>query len=225
MWTLWTVWTVWMVWMVCLVPTTSEALCTPDDGYKVRLSIKTALGDDAYQWNESEMFFFRATLAFAMRSYDGSEQYDVSNILVCDETVRVSFVFVVTKPSNTAELVPKAEVENAIKKSRHRINSAFLLTDQTLDFVGIDPTLAAPIQYDTPPWLIAFGVVMGLVCAGIVALLVSTFIKKTRSKKPLAESADEEGAGRGNGILCESIRGKDGLFNRGFVDDDRLTKL
>ncbi|KAL6483927.1 hypothetical protein MHYP_G00088000 [Metynnis hypsauchen] len=145
----------------------------------------------------------------------------VSNILVCDETKRVSFVFVVTKPSNTAELVPRTEVEDAIKKSRHRINSAFLLTDQTLDFVGINPTLAAPIKYDTPPWLIAFGVVMGLVCAGIVALLVSTFLKKTRSKK----SSDEEGAGTGNGILCESIRGKDGLFNRGFVDDDRLTKL
>ncbi|XP_017574119.1 collectrin [Pygocentrus nattereri] len=218
---MWTVWTVWMVWMVCLVPTTSEALCTEDDGYKVRLSIKTALGGDAYEWNESEMFFFKATLAFAMRTYSGGEQYDVSNILVCDETLRVSFVFVVTKPSNTSELVPRTEVENAIKKSRHRINSAFLLTDQTLDFVGINPTLAAPIQYDTPPWLIAFGVVMGLVCAGIVALLVSTFLNKKRSKK----SADEEEAGRGNGILCESIRGKDGLFNQGLVDDDRLTKL
>ncbi|KAL7858958.1 hypothetical protein SRHO_G00141050 [Serrasalmus rhombeus] len=156
-----------------------------------------------------------------MRTYSGGEQYDVSNILVCDETVRVSFVFVVTKPSNTSELVPRTEVENAIKKSRHRINSAFLLTDQTLDFVGINPTLVAPIQYDTPPWLIAFGVVMGLVCAGIVALLVSTYLNKKRSKK----SADEEEAGRGNGILCESIRGKDGLFNQGFVDDDRLTKL
>lgn len=65
-------------------------------------------------------------------------------------------------------------------KSRGRINSAFLLTDQTLDFVDIIPTLQAPFSHQTEPWLIAFGVVMGLVALGVVYLLGSSLIQTRR---------------------------------------------
>ncbi|GLD65488.1 collectrin [Lates japonicus] len=182
--------------LLCLSTALAEQLCRPEasDGYRVRLSIKTALGDEAYVWNDNEMFLFRATLAFAMRNHIRGQEFEVSNIIVCDETPRVSFWFVVTSPQNTSQLVDKESVEEAVRKSRNRINSAFLLTDKTLEFIGIPPTLAAPVNPDTPPWLIVFGVVMGAVGAGIIVLLVSSVVQKKRKKdeKPDDEEIDEE---------------------------------
>ncbi|XP_036396743.1 collectrin [Megalops cyprinoides] len=211
--------------LLCLLLALASALatnlCKPeaDNGYKVRLSIKTALGDKAYEWNESEMFLFRATLAFAMRKHFNTETYDVSNILVCNDTPRVSFWFVVTKPENTSQLVPGAQVEVAVRKSRNRINSAFLLTDQTLQFLGIPPTLAAPYEPATPPWLIVFGVVISLVTIGILALLISTFVQKRRKGKAMPEEEKMEN------VYENSLEGKSGALNGGFVEDDKYTQL
>ncbi|GAA6078137.1 collectrin isoform X1 [Tachysurus ichikawai] len=108
----------WIVCVLCFAPALVGSKCVTDtksDGYLVRISIITALGHEAYDWNESEMFFFRASVAFAMRSYSKNQTYDVSNILVCNETQRVSFWFVVTSPSDSSQLIPKHTVENAIK--------------------------------------------------------------------------------------------------------------
>ncbi|KAG7323479.1 hypothetical protein KOW79_013181 [Hemibagrus wyckioides] len=218
----------WIVCVLCLAPALVGSKCVEElrsNGYLVRISIKTALGHDAYDWNESEMFFFRASLAFAMRRYTNNQTYDVSNILVYNETQRVSFWFVVTSPNDTSQLIPKDTVENAVRKSRNRINNAFLLTDRTLEFVGINPTLAAPVQYETPPWLIVFGVVMGLVCAGIIAMLLISFIQRKRAKNKHSEDKEEVGETvTGNEIMCEVLKEKDGFIERGAADD-RFTKL
>ncbi|XP_056588155.1 collectrin isoform X1 [Triplophysa dalaica] len=200
------------------------------DGYKVRLSIKTALGDKAYDWNESEMFLFRSSLAFAMRKYTQEEKFEISNILVCNETKRVSFVFVVTSPNDSTKLIPKDQVASAVRKHRHRLNSAFLLSDGTLEFVGIPPTLATPITYSTQPWLIVFGVVIGAVAVGILSVLMSTMTRRRRraADKGIDSGKEEErieGFVKENGTSLTRLDSKDGDYNKAFSNDERFTKL
>ncbi|ELV12482.1 Angiotensin-converting enzyme 2 [Tupaia chinensis] len=103
------------------------------------------------------------------------------NVWVSDVTPRISFNFFVTEPNNVSSIVPRTEVEEAIRMSRGRINDIFRLDDNSLEFVGIQPTLAPPYQPPVTIWLIIFGVVMGLVVVGIVILLVSGI--RTRRKK------------------------------------------
>ncbi|KAM6939430.1 collectrin [Lycodopsis pacificus] len=211
--------------LLCLSSAWAQQLCMPEasDGYKVRLSINTALGDQAYVWNENEMFLFRATLAFAMRSHSDGQDYNVSNIVVCDETPRVSFWFVVTSPLNSSLLVGRSDVEEAVRKSRNRINSAFLLTDRSLEFIGIPPILAAPVNPDTPPWLIVFGVVMGAVGAGIVVLLVTSAVQKKRKKDKTSGDEDVEEESRVKTVGNDAAR--DGVYNTSFSDDDPVTQM
>lgn len=57
--------------------------------------------------------------------------------------------------------------------SRGRINQAFSLNDNTLEFVGIVPTMASPVQQPVEVWLVVFGVVMGIVVLAGVGLIVS----------------------------------------------------
>lgn len=214
-----------VLFLLCLAYALADERCMTDapDGFQVRLSIKTALGDEAYVWNENEMFLFRASLAFAMRNHMEGQQFEVSNIIVCEETVRVSFWFVVTSPLDTSQLIDKENVEAAIRKSRNRINGAFLLTDKTLEFVKILPTLATPFTPATPPWLIVFGVVMGAVGAGIIIMLVSSVIQKKRktNEKRREEDDDEETRVK----TVENGAAHDGVYNMSFSEDERITEM
>ncbi|KAF4096396.1 collectrin [Onychostoma macrolepis] len=213
--------------LIFLPPLVAKDLCKDSqDGFKVRLSIKTALGDEAYEWNESEMFLFRSTLAYAMRKQSNQDTYNITNILVCNDTQRVSFVFVVTSPNDPDQLIPKEQVERAVRQNKHRINNAFLLSDMTLEFMGIPPTLATPITYDTEPWLIVFGVVIGAVAVGIVALLMSTVSRKRRAKEKAAGLSEvDEGIVKENGTTLSSLGRKEGVYNQAFSNDDRFTEL
>ncbi|NXT52633.1 ACE2 enzyme, partial [Pluvianellus socialis] len=148
------------------------------DAIKVRISLKSALGDEVYEWDESELFLFKSSIAYAMRKYfaDMKKQhvnFQMEDIHVTEQTQRISFYITVSMPGNISDIVPKAEVEEAIRMSRGRINEAFRLDDNTLEFLGIPPTLATPYEPPVTVWLIVFGVVIGLVVVGIIVLIVT----------------------------------------------------
>nr|XP_033806406.1 collectrin isoform X2 [Geotrypetes seraphini] len=42
---------------------------------KVRISLKTALGSEAYTWNTNEEYLFKSMIAFALRSVESQSQY------------------------------------------------------------------------------------------------------------------------------------------------------
>ncbi|XP_054244794.1 collectrin [Indicator indicator] len=206
-------------------------LCKPDaqNAFKVRLSIKTALGENAYAWDAHEEYLFKAMVAFAMRRYSSKSSTQIANVLLCNVTDRVSFWFVVTDSSRNLTAVPGREVEAAIRMSRHRINSAFLLSDRTLQFLKITSTLSPPVEPSTPVWLIVFGVVLCLIVAGIVFLIVGGIRQhKKRNKEPRQAEAVEEKAevAMENGIPCETLEVKGGRLNGGFAaEEERFTPL
>ncbi|KAM9040028.1 angiotensin-converting enzyme 2-like [Sarcophilus harrisii] len=105
----------------------------------------------------------------------------VDNVRVFDLKPRISFYFFVTTPQNET-FVPREEVEQAIRLYRGRINDAFRLNDNSLEFVGIPPTIAPPYEPPVTIWMIIFGVVMGLVVLGIVYLIYTGIRDRKRRK-------------------------------------------
>ncbi|KAM6446915.1 angiotensin-converting enzyme 2 [Liasis olivaceus] len=177
------------------------------DAIQVRISLKTALGDTAYKWDESEMYLFKSTIAYAMQKYflevkNQTVLFQTDNVHVSDVTQRISFYFTVSMPNNVSDLVPKSEVEDAIRLSRGRINEAFRLNDQTLEFVGILPTLAPPYESPITVWLVVFGVVIGVVVIGIVTLIIigqkERKKKKRTAQTEAIETAVNEECGKNN---------------------------
>ncbi|XP_042666141.1 angiotensin-converting enzyme 2 isoform X3 [Centrocercus urophasianus] len=184
-----------------------------DNAIKVRISLKAALGDEAYVWDANELFLFKSSIAYAMRKYfaEVKEQnidFQVTDIHIGEETQRVSFYLTVSMPGNVSDTVPRADVESAIRMSRGRINEAFGLDDNTLEFEGIVPTLATPYEPPVTIWLIIFGVVMSLIVIGVIVLIITG--QRDRRKKA-RERANEAGS------HCEvNPYDEGGRSNKGF---------
>ncbi|XP_067848527.1 collectrin [Heptranchias perlo] len=210
------------------VITPLQKICSKDSPYahKVRISLHAALGDQAYDWDDSEQFYFQSTVAYGMRK-SMNRPFNVSDVHICEETKRISFYFVVTDADNP---VPKRHVEVAIRMVRARFNNAFSLDDSTLEFVGIKPTLAPVKEQSFKVWLVVFGVVIGLVVVGLIAIIVTgqrEKMKKARAaEEEEGENEDKNLKGTENGIYCNKLDGSEGLKNEAFcLDDDKLTQL
>ncbi|XP_057393782.1 collectrin isoform X2 [Balaenoptera acutorostrata] len=172
-----------MLWLLFVLVTAIHAdLCQPDaeNAFKVRLSLRTALGDKAYAWDTNEEYLFKAMVAFSMRRVPNREATEISHVLLCNVTQRVSFWFVVTDPSRNHTL-PAVEVQSAIRMNRNRINNAFFLNDQTLEFLRIPSTLAPPTDPSVPIWIIIFGVVFCIVIVATMLLILSGIRQRRRS--------------------------------------------
>ncbi|XP_024150631.1 angiotensin-converting enzyme 2 [Oryzias melastigma] len=156
-----------------------------NNAIKVRISLKAALGDSAYSWNDNELYLFRANIAYALRQYYGLQKqvidFNTENVIAFDETPRISFYIAVTDPRNPSAYIPKADLEASIRMSRGRINDAFQLDDGTLEFVGIAPTLASPTEQPVVVWLVVFGVVMGIVVL-LGVYLIGSGIRERKKK-------------------------------------------
>ncbi|XP_055421419.1 collectrin-like [Bubalus kerabau] len=100
------------------------------------------------------------------------KRLQISHVLLCNVTQRVSFWFVVTDPSRNHTL-PAVEVQSAIRMNRNRINNAFFLNDQTLEFLRIPSTLAPPTDPSVPIWIIIFGVIFCIVLVATMLLIFS----------------------------------------------------
>ncbi|XP_042264192.1 angiotensin-converting enzyme 2 [Thunnus maccoyii] len=183
-------------------------------GIRVRLSLKAAMGDKAYSWNNNELYLFKTNIAYALRQYYSQENetlpFTSENIFAYKETPRVSFYIVVTNPNSPTAYIPKEDVEAAIRLSRGRINDAFQLDDNTLEFEGIPATLSPPVEQPVQVWLVVFGVVMGLVVLLGVYLVVSGI--RERKKKPVR-------TGMGNPYEEEM----DGVSNKAYDGSDDHT--
>uniref|UniRef100_A0A8D2Q8Y7 Collectrin-like domain-containing protein n=1 Tax=Varanus komodoensis TaxID=61221 RepID=A0A8D2Q8Y7_VARKO len=152
-----------------------------------------------------------------------------SNVLLCNKTDRVSFWFVVTNSSTKATTFPRSDVEAAIRMNRNRINSAFLLSDDTLQFLKVSSTLAPSAEQSLPNWLIAFGVVLCITLVGILFLIVSGIRqdnKKIEEREALGQKCDTA-ITMENGIPCDSLGIKAGQINGVYTaaDDERFTPL
>lgn len=157
-----------------------------EDSIKVRISLIAGLGDNAYTWDNSELTLFRSTIAYAMSKYYEKNQitsFTYEDVHVFDETKRISFYFYVTMPQNLSAIVPKADVEAAVRLSKGRINSAFQLDEFSLEFVGIPPTLSPPGEQSVTVWLVVFGVVAGLLVVAMVVLIVLGQRDKKKKRK------------------------------------------
>ncbi|XP_069319227.1 collectrin [Eulemur rufifrons] len=219
-----------MLWLLFLLVTASHAqLCQPgaENAFKVRLSIKAALGKKAYAWDINEEYLFRAMVAFSMRKIPKREATEIAHVLLCNVTQRVSFWFVVTDPSKN-HTIPAAEVQSAIRMSRNRINNAFSLNDQTLEFLRIPSTLAPPVDESVPAWIIIFGVIFCIVIVAISLLVLSGIWQSRRKKTETSEVIDSEDKCE-HMITMENgnpLDEKGGHVNDAFMsEDERLTPL
>ncbi|KAM8975167.1 angiotensin-converting enzyme 2 [Pelodytes ibericus] len=204
-----------------------------DNLIKVRISLYSGLGDDAYTWDDSETNLFKASIAFAMsKYYSVVEKKDLDfqpgHVQISNVTPRVSLLFYVLMPNVTGmQPIPKSIVEDAVRMSKGRLNSIFLLDDNSFEFVGIPSTLLAPAEQSVEVWLIVFGVVAGILVIALVVLIVLGQRDRKKRRKALENKdiaqmhlAAYQNADDRLSISSSSSSSSDGESNKAYKVDE-----
>ncbi|XP_068126885.1 angiotensin-converting enzyme 2 [Hyperolius riggenbachi] len=202
------------------------------ESFKVRISLKAGLGDDAYNWDQSELNLFRSAIAYAMSKYfhtvlNQMVEFSDNDVHIFNETSRISFFFYVTMP-NSLDIVQKSEVEAAVRLSRGRINSAFFLDEFSLEFLGIQPTLSPPKDHGFSIWLVVFGVLAGVIVIAMVILLYMGYKDKKKKRKAAREQPESPDPTNTTAKLVEDEETRMPIntyetvenLNRAFQDED-----
>ncbi|KAG8450383.1 hypothetical protein GDO86_002874 [Hymenochirus boettgeri] len=206
-----------------------------EDSIKVIISLKSGLGANAYTWDASEKYLFQSSIAYAMSKYYAEVKkqeipFRTEDVRIYNETPRISFLFYVTMPNNVSNIIPKSEVEDAVRMSKDRINNIFKLNDKSLEFIGIPPTLAPTAEQPFTIWLVVFGVVAGVIVVALVALIV---LGQRDRKRKRRSAHDKENAElnqnhyeESNGLhpaTCEITEEDKDKTNKAFDGEDNKT--
>uniref|UniRef100_A0A671P0S0 Angiotensin-converting enzyme n=1 Tax=Sinocyclocheilus anshuiensis TaxID=1608454 RepID=A0A671P0S0_9TELE len=150
-----------------------------------------------YTWNTNEIYLFKSTMAFAMHCMN----------IGCHDIIKRNL------SSCSSDLIIKFPLLSLHRLSRERINGAFLLNDETLEFVGLQATLAPPKEEKFTVWLVVFGVVMGVTVFGGIYLITTGIL----NRKKKAKKADE--------TVNPYENSDDGEVNKAFEEDIEQTGL
>ncbi|MEE6468385.1 hypothetical protein FKM82_008271 [Ascaphus truei] len=198
------------------------------ESIKVRISLKSALGNNAYIWDDSEKNLFRSSIAYAMSKYFAKVKkqevaFSAENVILFNETARISFFFHVVMPNTSfSVIVPKSEVEDAVRESRGRINNAFQLDDYTLEFIGIPITLSPPAEQPITIWLVVFGVVAGIIVIALVVLLVLGQKDKKKKRKAVKEENLQQTTYDKISDLQPALHKTQGKTNTAFNEEEKF---
>ncbi|XP_059739353.1 collectrin isoform X3 [Bos taurus] len=87
-------------------------LCRPDaeNAFKVRLSIRTALGDKAYAWDANEEYLFKAMVAFSMRKVPNRETTEITGDGECSHEIKRHLLLGRTAMTNLDSILKSREI-------------------------------------------------------------------------------------------------------------------
>uniref|UniRef100_H2Z8K0 Collectrin-like domain-containing protein n=1 Tax=Ciona savignyi TaxID=51511 RepID=H2Z8K0_CIOSA len=156
---------------------------------KMKITIKIT---DPTEFDKAEQYLFTGVMAYSFRKYCTTfsdsrcteflkTTIDTVDVQITDVTERFAMCVQVTNQDPNF-------IEDVVRATKPRFNGALVLTDETLLFEGIPPTLKPEFIPDFPTWLIPFIVFVCLVIMAAIAILSYDAYQSKKQKKKMVET-------------------------------------